>query len=93
MGKTPNVFQLIFQQSLGGNARTTVIVCVSPAKYNNEETISTLNFGIRAKTIKNVVKANVEVSAAEWRNRSDNFIELFTFPTTNIFNFHKRVSL
>ena len=59
----------MFQQSLGGNARTTVIICASPAAYNESETMSTLRFGIRAKTIKNVVSANVEVSAAEWRNR------------------------
>ena len=62
---------LPFQESLGGNSRTTVIICVSPAGYNQEETRSTLLFGQRAKTIKNVVSANVEFSAAEWKRKHD----------------------
>ncbi|XP_063724316.1 kinesin heavy chain-like [Symsagittifera roscoffensis] len=61
----------ILQESLGGNSRTTVIICVSPAGYNQEETRSTLLFGQRAKTIKNVVSANVEFSAAEWKRKHD----------------------
>ena len=34
-----------------------------------DETKSTLLFGSRAKTIKNVVSANVEFSAAEWQKK------------------------
>ncbi|CAJ0580884.1 unnamed protein product, partial [Mesorhabditis spiculigera] len=59
----------ILQESLGGNSRTTVVICASPAEYNEAETKSTLQFGARAKTIKNVVAVNEELSADEWRRR------------------------
>ena len=37
----------ILQESLGGNARTTVIICASPSQYNEGETKSTIMFGQR----------------------------------------------
>lgn len=37
----------ILQESLGGNARTTMVICCSPASYNEGETKSTLLFGQR----------------------------------------------
>eukprot|EP01027_Heterolobosea_sp_BB2_P014182 GEZU01020404.1.p1 GENE.GEZU01020404.1~~GEZU01020404.1.p1 ORF type:complete len:931 (-),score=290.05 GEZU01020404.1:29-2821(-) len=55
----------ILQESLGGNSRTTMICCCSPHAFNIEETISTLKFGQRAKTIKNAIKVNAIRSAAE----------------------------
>ncbi|KAG9391152.1 Kinesin motor domain [Carpediemonas membranifera] len=55
----------ILQESLGGNTKTTLIIACSPHKFNREETINTLKFGERAKTIKNVAKCNAQKSAAE----------------------------
>ena len=43
----------ILQESLGGNAKTSLIVTVSPSTYNAEETISSLNFGLRAMKVQN----------------------------------------
>lgn len=55
----------ILQESLGGNSRTTLIINCSPALFNAAETVSTLRFGMRAKSIKNKAKINQEFSPAE----------------------------
>lgn len=55
----------ILQESLGGNSRTTLIINCSPSSYNDAETISTLRFGVRAKSIKNNAKVNQEMSSSE----------------------------
>ncbi|WVQ78249.1 hypothetical protein IAT38_000333 [Cryptococcus sp. DSM 104549] len=57
----------ILQESLGGNSRTTLIINCSPATFNEPETLSTLRFGMRAKSIKNKARVNVEMSPAELR--------------------------
>lgn len=50
---------------MGGNSRTTLIINCSPSSYNEFETISTLRFGVRAKTIKNKAKVNADLSPAQ----------------------------
>lgn len=55
----------ILQESLGGNSRTTLIINCSPSPYNETETLSTLRFGMRAKSIKNKARVNAELSPAE----------------------------
>lgn len=52
----------ILQESLGGNYKTTLVVTCSPHSYHYEETMSTLRFAQRAKTIKNHFKMNVRLS-------------------------------
>ena len=59
----------ILQESLGGNSRTTLIINCSPSSYNEAETISTLRFGMRAKSIKNKAKINAELSPAELKRQ------------------------
>ena len=52
----------VLQESLGGNSKTSLIITCSPAKYNLDETLSTLRFGARAKRIKNKPKVNKEMT-------------------------------
>jgi hypothetical protein len=48
----------ILQDSLGGNSKTVLIVALSPSSYNAMESLSTLRFGMRAKSIENKVTVN-----------------------------------
>eukprot|EP01119_Soliformovum_irregulare_P020135 TRINITY_DN6491_c1_g1_i1.p1 TRINITY_DN6491_c1_g1~~TRINITY_DN6491_c1_g1_i1.p1 ORF type:complete len:1049 (+),score=285.94 TRINITY_DN6491_c1_g1_i1:117-3263(+) len=43
----------LLQDSLGGNSRTVMIACVSPARSNMEETINTLRYSQNARKIEN----------------------------------------
>ncbi|KAK0183234.1 hypothetical protein PV327_001294 [Microctonus hyperodae] len=43
----------LLRDSLGGNARTLMIACVSPADRDADETLSTLRYAARARCIKN----------------------------------------
>lgn len=43
----------LLQDSLGGNSKTLMIACVSPATINFEETLNTLKYANRAKNIRN----------------------------------------
>lgn len=49
--------------ALGGNARTAMITCISPASGNVMESLSTLRFASRAKRIVNMVQKNVILDA------------------------------
>ena len=55
----------ILQSSFGGNSRTNLIITCSQEKTNLQETISTLRFGSRAKSIKNRPKINKEYTIEE----------------------------
>ncbi|XP_020711894.2 osmotic avoidance abnormal protein 3-like [Athalia rosae] len=43
----------LLRDSLGGNARTLMIACVSPSDIDADETLSTLRYAARARCIKN----------------------------------------
>lgn len=44
---------------------TTLLIACSMCDYNDAETLSTLRFGQRAKSIKNKPKENIELSSKE----------------------------
>ncbi|KAI0333577.1 kinesin [Cubamyces sp. BRFM 1775] len=48
----------LLQDSLGGNAHTLMIACVSPAEWNANETVNTLKYANRARNIKNRAVVN-----------------------------------
>jgi hypothetical protein len=58
------VASTILQESLGGNAMTVMVAAVSPADYNYDESLSTLAYANRAKSIKNETKKNEVGSTA-----------------------------
>ncbi|KAF7295561.1 Kinesin-domain-containing protein [Mycena indigotica] len=50
----------LLQDSLGGNAHTLMIACVSPAEWNVGETVNTLKYANRARNIKNNAVVNAK---------------------------------
>ncbi|CAH7686308.1 P-loop containing nucleoside triphosphate hydrolase protein [Phakopsora pachyrhizi] len=52
--------------SLGGNAHTLMVACVSPTEYNVNETLNTLKYANRAQNIKNC--AQVNATEAGWED-------------------------
>ncbi len=55
----------LLQDSLGGNAVTAMLCCVSPAAENYAETLSSLRFAERAKKVVNRAVMNVDPAAAK----------------------------
>ena len=55
----------ILSESLGGNSKTCLVITCSPHPYNEQETLSTLRFGTRARSIKNTAKVNREYTIPE----------------------------
>lgn len=56
---------LILKDSLGGSSKTTLLCTASRLKLHKDESIQTLYFASRAKSIKNVAKQNVILNANE----------------------------
>lgn len=48
----------LLQDSLGGRTKTCIIATISPARSNLEETLSTLDYALRAKSIRNKPEVN-----------------------------------
>merc|ERR1719285_158157 len=55
----------LLKDSLGGNTKTNLIICCSPHIWNVQESLSTLQFGVRCKLVKNKVKKNRLMSPVE----------------------------
>ena len=53
----PTMFKLqVMQDSLGGNAKTLMFVNISPADYNQDETVTALTYATRVKLITNTAE-------------------------------------
>ena len=48
----------MLQESLGGNSVTVMLAAISPAAYNYEETLNTLQYADRAKAIQLKARKN-----------------------------------
>ncbi|KAJ6740355.1 KINESIN-LIKE PROTEIN KIN-4B [Salix purpurea] len=55
----------LLQDSLGGNSKTVMIACISPADINAEETLNTLKYANRARNIQNKPVANRDLISSE----------------------------
>jgi hypothetical protein len=56
------VLTQLMKDCLGGNAKTLMFVNVSPADYNAPETVSSLQFAQRCKTVTNKATASIETA-------------------------------
>lgn len=65
----------LLQDSLGGKTKTCIIATISPAKIAMDETVSTLEYATRARSIKNTPQINQSMSKnsciAEYINEID----------------------
>jgi len=61
----------LLQDSLGGNTKTMMVANCGPADYNFEETLSTLRYAYRAKSIKNKPRINEDPKDAMIREFQD----------------------
>ncbi|XP_033150518.1 osmotic avoidance abnormal protein 3 isoform X1 [Drosophila busckii] len=66
----------LLQDSLGGNTKTIMISCISPADVNYDETLSTLRYASRAKCISNLPKINEDPKDAKLRQYQEEILEL-----------------
>merc|ERR1719345_474119 len=66
----------LLQDSLGGNTKTVMVANVGPADYNFDETLSTLRYAYRAKSIKNKPRINEDPKDAMIREFQDEIMKL-----------------
>ncbi|KAK3601966.1 hypothetical protein CHS0354_020727 [Potamilus streckersoni] len=66
----------LLQDSLGGNTKTLMVACLSPADNNYEESLSTLRYANRAKNIQNKPKINEDPKDALLRQYQEEIQKL-----------------
>jgi len=66
----------LLQDSLGGNTKTVMIAQIGPADYNYDETLSTLRYAYRAKSIKNKPRINEDPKDAMIREFQEEIARL-----------------
>ncbi|XP_014243917.1 osmotic avoidance abnormal protein 3 isoform X2 [Cimex lectularius] len=73
----------LLQDSLGGNTKTLMLACLSPADNNYDETLSTLRYANRAKNIKNQPHINEDPKDAmlrQYQEEIERLKEMLTKP-------------
>eukprot|EP00615_Pteridomonas_danica_P019565 CAMPEP_0114409984 /NCGR_PEP_ID=MMETSP0102-20121206/23754_1 /TAXON_ID=38822 ORGANISM="Pteridomonas danica, Strain PT" /NCGR_SAMPLE_ID=MMETSP0102 /ASSEMBLY_ACC=CAM_ASM_000212 /LENGTH=1368 /DNA_ID=CAMNT_0001577529 /DNA_START=40 /DNA_END=4147 /DNA_ORIENTATION=+ len=55
----------LMSDSIGGSAKTVMVVCCSPADYNTKESLSALNFAQRCKNVRTHLGSNPAQAAAQ----------------------------
>ncbi len=64
------------QDSLGGNAKTVMVATIGPASYNYDESLTTLRYASRAKSIKNKPRINEDPKDALLRQFQEEIARL-----------------
>ena len=62
-----SILTWLLKDSLGGNSKTAMVACISPADY--DETLSTLRYADQAKRIQTLAVVNQDHQSAAERNR------------------------
>lgn len=66
----------LLQDSLGGNSKTIMISCIGPSEYNYNETLTTLRYANRAKTIQNKPVMNEDPQDTKLREYQEEIARL-----------------
>jgi len=66
----------LLQDSLGGNTKTVMVANIGPADYNYDETVNTLRYASRAKSIQNKPRINEDPKDALLREYQDEISKL-----------------
>ena len=66
----------LLQDSLGGNAKTVMVATIGPASYNYDESLTTLRYASRAKSIKNKPRINEDPKDALLRQFQEEIARL-----------------
>ncbi|VDD79786.1 unnamed protein product [Mesocestoides corti] len=79
----------LLQDSLGGNSKTVMIANIGPTDYNYDESLSTLRYANRAKSIKNNARINEDPKDALLRQFQKEIEELRAQLTNGIVHLDK----
>ncbi|KAG8190882.1 hypothetical protein JTE90_010307 [Oedothorax gibbosus] len=82
-----SVLTRLLMNALGGNSKTIMIACISPADINFEETLSTLRYADRAKQIKTIATINedpTDILIRELRAENDRLKKMIERGVMNV---------
>lgn len=81
----------LLQDSLGGNSKTIMIANIGPSSYNYNETLTTLRYAHRAKTIQNKPVKNEDPQDAKLKEYQEEIAKLRVSETEIILNSEKQI--